>query len=118
MKLQSASRAARHQANQLAPHSLILVHAIQGKQSEVDAIATEFEVKAPERLGDGFREQECFGLKHRADLIDVGPVAINEEVFDSRSEINQGRDLRGVGWVGCADRHVRQDRPSRAWYAP
>ena len=100
------SGAALRLANQLAPHSLMLVHGIHGKQSEVGAIATEFEINAPERLGGDFCEQKCSSLKHGTDLIGVGPVAINEEAFDSKSEIDQGRNLRCVGWVGCADRHA------------
>lgn len=105
------SGAALRLANQLAPHSLTLVHGIHGKQSEVGAIATEFEINAPARLGGDFREQKCSSLKHGTDLIGVGPVAINEEAFDSESEIDQSDDLADLSSSSSADFHRRNSGP-------
>lgn len=110
------SRTTFRRADQFAPDSLLLVRGVHGEQSEVGAIAAKFEVNAPKKLGGGFREEECSGLKHRVDLIGAGAVAINEEEFDSKSEVDQGQNLRDVGRAGRADRHVRHDSPRKARY--
>jgi len=91
--------------DQSATDSLALLGRIHGEQSEIGAIAAQFEIDTPDKLARSFREQKCSGLKHSFDLIAVDPVAVNEESLHPEGEIHQRDDLLDVGSCSGADFH-------------